>query len=100
MTLAQEKPFKGRTPFRSKMAYEIPTRNPAKAEKAIMKLRNDYDKMSSDEQRQFIELLQQAWRVLVNLTKDKRRYTSVERQQFWTIAKMYTEFKSELRGRR
>ena len=55
--------------------------------------------MSVDEQRQFIELLQQAWRVLVSLTKDKRRYSSTERQQFWHIAKMYTEFKSELRGK-
>lgn len=96
MTLAQEKAFKSGTPFKRKLSYDIPTRNPARAKEAVGRLRRRYDKMNPDEQRQVRELLQETWRVLLHVTKDKRYFTSKERENVWKIALMYTALKNEL----
>lgn len=101
MTLAQEKAFKSGTPFRRRMAYDIPTRNPTRAKEATARIRRDYANMSPNEQTQVITLLQQTWKVLLGLTKDKRTLTTQERQNVWEIALMYTALKNELsRGKK
>lgn len=101
MTLAQEKPFKSGHPYKARLAYDIPSRNPERAREAIIKLRKQYDKMSPDEQIMTVQLLQEAWRTLVQMTKNKREFTSTERKRIWEVALMYSAFKSELnRGKR
>jgi hypothetical protein len=101
MTLAQEKPFKKGHPFKARLAYDIPSRSPQRAKEAIVNLRKQYDRMSPDEQRMTIELLQEGWRVLVQMTKNKREFTSSERKKIWEVALMYSALKSEFnRGKR
>jgi hypothetical protein len=101
LTLAQERAFKSGSPFKGKLAYDIPTRNPVRAKEAVGRLRRDYEKMSPEEQRQVKELLQETWRVLLQVTKNKREFTTQERQNVWEIALMYTALKNELtRGRK
>jgi hypothetical protein len=101
MTLAQEKPFKSGHPYKARLAYDIPSRNPARAKEAIVKLRQQYNKMSPDEQRMTVELLQEGWRVLVQMTKNKREFSSAERKKIWEVALMYSALKSEFnRGKR
>jgi hypothetical protein len=95
MTLAQEKPFKRGDPFKAKLAYDMPTRDSAKARDAIITLRRNYMKMSPVEKQKTIQLLQEAWRTLVELAKNKRDFTSAERKKFWEIALLYSALKSE-----
>jgi len=96
MTLAQEKAFKSGTPFKRRMSYDIPTRNPERAEQAVGRIRKEYKSMNPEEQRQVKELLREAWKVLLHLTKDKRNFSTSERQDVWKIALMYTALKNEL----
>ena len=96
MTLAQERAFKSGTPFKRKLSYDIPTRNPARAKEAAGRLRRQYDKMNPDEQRQVRELLRETWRVLLHVVKDKRQFTSKEREDVWKIALIYTALKNDL----
>ena len=96
MTLAQEKTFKSGSPFKRRLAYDIPTRSPKRAKEAVERLRREYDRMRPDEQRQVQELLQESWRVSLGLTKDKRRLTTKEREDIWQVALMYTALKNEL----
>ena len=100
MTLAQEKAFKSGSPFKRKLAYDIPTRNPDRAGEAVKRLRRDYERMNPDEQRQVKELLQETWRVLVHVAKDKRNFTTRERENVWKIALMYTALKNDLTRRK
>jgi hypothetical protein len=99
MTLAQEKAFKSGSPFKRRLAYDIPIRSPVRAKEAVQRLRREYDRMKPEEQRQVRELLQETWRVSLGLTKDKRRLTTKEREDVWQVALMYTALKNEL-GRR
>lgn len=92
MTLAQEKAFKPGTPFKRKWAYEIPTRNFARAEKALIRLRENYDRMSPKEKKEIEELMAMAWRTLLTTAKDKRRFNAKERTEFWKIAMLYASF--------
>jgi len=96
MTLAQEKAFKSGSPFKRRLAYDIPTRSPTRAKEAAERLRREYDRMRPEEQRQVQELLQESWKVLLGLTKDKRRLTTKEREDIWQVALMYTALKNEL----
>jgi len=96
MTLAQEKAFKSGTPFKRRMSYDIPTRNPARAKEAVGRIRRQYDKMNPDEQSQTKQLLREAWKVQLHLVKDKRHLTTREREDIWKIALMYTALKNEL----
>lgn len=97
MTLAQEPPFKPGTPFKSRLAYDLPTRNPDRAARAIEKLHANYQKMNPAEQRQVQELLQEAWRTLVFMAKDKRKFSAKERTNIYQIAHMYGALKSSLK---
>jgi hypothetical protein len=95
MTLAQEKSFKPGTPFQRRLAFDIPTRNPTQARDAIVKLRQEYAKMRPAEKQMTVQLLQKAWRTLVDMAGNKRTFTSAERKKIWKIALMYSALKSE-----
>ena len=96
MTLAQEKAFKSGTPFKRRMSYDIPTRSPERAKVAVGRIRREYSNMNKDEQRQVRELLRETWKVQLQLVKDKRNFTTKEREDIWKIALMYTALKNEL----
>lgn len=92
MTLAQEKAFKPGSPFKARLAYELPTRNYEKAEKAMIVLREKYDKMKPAERQEVDELMEKAWRTLLTNAKAKRRFTARERTEFWKIAMLFSSF--------
>jgi len=97
VSLAQEKEFMPHgSIFRQKMAWKIPTRSVAAAEKAIAEMRINYKKMNPDEKKLFKDLLFEAVRTLIHMTKNKRRFTREEQEMFFRIALMYNHFKSEL----
>jgi len=101
LTLAQEKPFKKGDPFKAKLAYDIPSRNPERAKEAIDKLRENYKKMTPTEQEKVLQLMQEARWTLVQMTTNKREFTSAERKKIWEVAMLYSAFKGELsRGKK
>lgn len=92
MTLAQEKAFKPGSPFKARLAYDLPTRDYEKAEVAMMRLREQYDRMKPSEKREVEELMEKAWRTLLTNAKAKKRFTARERTEFWRIAMLYSSF--------
>ena len=60
MSLAQETGFKPKSPYRKKIAYDMPTRNLYAAQKYQDELRKKFDKANKQQKKEIYDLLTEA----------------------------------------
>ena len=95
MSLAQEMGFRPRTALRKKMAWDMPTRDADAAERAVVGLRERFEKANKKEKREIRDLMHEASRVLIHMARNRRRYTKLEQANLFKVATIYSRLKNE-----
>ena len=96
MSLAQEPGFTPKTPYRKKIAVDMPTRELEAAERYKKVLREQFQKANKKQKEDIYDLLSVAiYKIMQKIGKGKRNTTKVEQTNLIKIVKIYLELKQE-----